>query len=470
MATAAAVVLNLVGKDKTAPAFNDVEKRANKAMGALKRMAVIAGAGIVIGKIASNAKQAIDELSKLSYAARDAGASTSDLTKLSGALSAVGIKGADIDSLSASFTKMAKETGRVGLSGFKETLADVAKLGSEQERLNALVKAFGKSGTQYAAMVREGPEVFLDSLDRVMASMPGVDQAAADAGNRASTLMQTAAAQIKTGWLNMVGSVLKRFEDAFGLEIGQIFNRAVNWIKYFGKAFTHTFEVIGSNVGAFIGWFLEDWKGAMMWLVNPAYAAFKAVGQIAWEIIKGIGRLFADLGKQIWRAIKGEDTDFSGMFDRVIEGAQQAAKNVSEVFSDQMNKVKRPDWVQFEKFNFAALKEETREAIRIADDALEAQKTLATGVIAGVGDKAKKAIKELNKEAQFMEAGSEAAIKAMFGARGASAGGAALSVKVSGEGQEAATQAAKSTANGIDELVRMVRTLVGGFQQLGVTA
>ena len=169
----------------------------------------------IIGAIKS-AASAFREMSTLTDRADDVGSSASDLQRLVSVMQQIGARGANIETVSRAMQRMTRETGEVGIEGFARVLGTAAKLGDEAERVDFLMKAFGRNqGLVFAKMIRDGDAGVIKLLE-MSEAYPAVSEAAAQAGDRAADSMALVGNAIKAGWWNMLGSLVMGFEAAFG--------------------------------------------------------------------------------------------------------------------------------------------------------------------------------------------------------------------------------------------------------------
>lgn len=278
MSAAAAIRTTLVGVDATAAAFASVDKRASAAMGKARRMAMTALGGIAAAFSVGAMKSAFDEMGNLTDMAQLASTSTSEIQKLSGALDQAGVKNVNIDTLASAFAKMSKNTGAVGMTGFKDTLAQISKIGDEGKRMEALTRIFGRElGASFAPIVRNGPEAFKASLQSVMDMMPGLPQAAAEAGDRASDGLKLAGAMVKNEWHQAMADVVWAVESLFGDNIGVVLVKTVAGFTWLGSMVMDILSTMTANVIIFTNALADmsfdnvEWASFEFDKVNKAY-------------------------------------------------------------------------------------------------------------------------------------------------------------------------------------------------------
>lgn len=397
MATASSSILfSLNGVDKTAGAFNSVQKRAQSAMSKLRGVAMAAGLGLSFGAIAYGAKRAVDSLGELSDQAQRMSSSAVDVQKLTGALDKVGIVGVNVDAMAKAFGKMAKETGAVGVRGFRDVMQSIAGMGSEQERVNELVRVFGREmGEKFSPMVRQGPQAFIEGLDGVMAMMPAVTDAAANAGDSAADALKIAGNTIKVAWQQTIGDMVAGWEGVFGVSFEQGIYTAIEYVKWFAKSAWEHFKAFGENIGKFAWAVVDDWRGAL-----------ESIGLMFAGAFNAIGRLAKEFGKQLWKWIKGEGAvDWKAVWQEAVDGYKAVGES-------EFGK-----GIAWSVVDDAALARARDAAIEVKKAGIEAQKKLVSGgveadaTIAAAANEATRAVKDSAKDAAYVSAGSYAALK-----------------------------------------------------------
>ena len=397
MATASSSILfTLNGVDKTAGAFNSVQKRAQAAMSKLRGIATAAGLGLSFGAIAYGAKRAVDSLGELSDQAQRMSSSAVDVQKLTGALDKVGIVGVNVDALAKAFGKMTKETGAVGVRGFRDVMQSIAGMGSEQERVNELVRVFGREmGEKFAPMVRQGPQAFIEGLDGVMAMMPAFTDAAAEAADGTSDAFRIAGTRIKIGWQQVIGDIVAEWTDVFGLSFEEGIYTAIEYVMWFAKSAWEHFKALGENIGKVAWAVVDDWRGALESLGLMFAGTFNSIWRLAKEFDKQYLKWARGDGAVDWKAVWQEAVD-----GYKAVGESEFGKGIAWSVVDD-----------------AALARARDAAIEIKKAGIEAAKKLAVGgveadaTIAAAANEATKAVKDSAKEAAYVSAGSYAALK-----------------------------------------------------------
>lgn len=173
----------------------------------------------------------------LSDQAAQAGATADEITRLSLALQQAGVRAASVDTLASALARMAKTTGRTGLAGLRETLAEIAALPDEAARVVALSESFGKAlGPQFAALVRQGPDALKAGLDGVVAAMPRLSDSVVDAGDAIADGMGSIRTSIRNGWDQMLVSIAQSIATHFGSD---------------------SFRELGARVGAYVEYYAQ---------------------------------------------------------------------------------------------------------------------------------------------------------------------------------------------------------------------
>lgn len=246
------VKITAKGVDKTRGMFRTIRGNIAKVGASAKRIALgvaAVGTGIAAGFTAGllAVRSVSRELSTLSDRAAQVGESSSNLSRLSTAFGVLGVKGADLETITKGLQKMTQTTGRVGVSGLKQTLAEIASIGDEQGRIQKLSDTFGKAfGPGMAALVRQGPEALLEGFDEVLAAMPAVSDSLTDRADRLADAFELAGENIKTGWQAAWMEIAKSVSASLGMterEFGATFGTNLKfWLQVAGRSF-----------GAFVG-------------------------------------------------------------------------------------------------------------------------------------------------------------------------------------------------------------------------
>lgn len=464
MAIATQIMMGITGQDKTGDAFASVASRAAKAGKSLKRSLAFLGAGLGVAGIAYAAKKAVDEMGTISDRAQQMGISSDYVQKLAGALNQVGIKGASMDALADAFGKMTKETGAVGAKGFEDTLAAIASIGDEQGRVEALAKTFGRSfGANLAPLVRQGPAALKEGLADVMAAMPGVSDAAANAGDRVADALTIAANTGKAAWQEALGSIIIGVEDAFGMPFGEAMGAALANVQWAVGLIGLAFSTLFGNIRKVINFFVEDWRGALKWMWDGVSGYVASLFQAYWQIFKSIGAMAVSFGAQIWSAIKGDGFDWGA----IVDDAKGELGKIGDTLKDVLESAipTGNDKLKFDVIDWDAQMAKRDALVATARKGVASQALLATGgVIEGVADQAVKAIKDAAKENTFIEAGSYAALKLSLANRAAAgAPGIAAGSDMAAPGMPQ-SRAVAQQASALDKLLSVATRIETGLQ------
>lgn len=283
MATDTEVRLDVKGVDKTRQAFASAGMRlarfaaqsrvaglkiasglTHAVSGALNprawRNAALGVAAALGGPIAA-IRSTASALSALSDRAAQAGVSSEQLQKFSSGLSLLGAKNATIDTLSDAFSRMTKATGRVGAAGFRETLEEISKLGSEEERVKALADTFGRSfGPGLAAIVRQGPDALRDGLFSVVDAMPAVREDLVNHADGIADGFAHATSNIKAGWQSAWMGMASEAAKSLGMtdrELGVVLGAELRKHLEVGLEF---FKMWAGNIYKICNNFRDVWR------------------------------------------------------------------------------------------------------------------------------------------------------------------------------------------------------------------
>ena len=257
------ITLRVAAVDATARVFKSV---ASSAMGITKKISkwgsILSGSAFAI---------AAKSLGELSDTAMRAGASAKDLTQLSTALDVIGIKGASVDELATAFQRMTKITGDTGTAGFEKVIGDLAQLSTEQERAAAAQKVFGRTGLNFLPLIDMAAKEGTESIKGIAAAMPGVSDAAAQAGDKVWDSFTVMGNGVKSIWYEVVGKISSWIDSKFSGGVREAAMKAVAYMRYFAKV-----------SWAYIKPFFDDFWGA-----------FKSLASLLWKWAKNVATMIA---------------------------------------------------------------------------------------------------------------------------------------------------------------------------------
>ena len=290
----AGINLTISAVDATGAAFRSATSKASSfkmAVGgvgsALKSAALAAMPLLSIAAAVNAVTSAFKSMSELTDRADDAGVAAGDLQRLAGVMQQLGVRGASVETVARAMQRMTKMTGEAGVEGFARVLGTAAQLGTEAERLDFLMQAFGRDqGMVFAKMIRDGDAGIAKILEMAEA-YPAVSEAAAQAGDRAADAMALAGNTIKAGWWNLLGSLVMGFEEAFG-PLPQAAAAVGNAIVFAFRAVVETIQGVVFVVRAI----LEPVVRTVAWLIQAVdHLALAAV-----ESGYSLGDAFSDMG------------------------------------------------------------------------------------------------------------------------------------------------------------------------------
>ena len=221
-------------KDQTSAAFGSIKSRAAATGAQIRSMlgGALAAAGAYLGF--RSVKAGIDELGHLSDIAQKTSTSVGELTQTAAAMGALGIQNMGVDQLAKSFDYMAKTTGRSGMAGFYQTIAELGKIEDVAQRGQEAMKIFGRSGMEFMPLINAA-DTSVEALQTVVAAMPKVPQSAADAGDAMSDAMGFAANQVKSIWLQGLGAICGWFDNEYAGGVREASLTAGNYMEYYAK-------------------------------------------------------------------------------------------------------------------------------------------------------------------------------------------------------------------------------------------
>ena len=241
------ITMGVNGIDKTGAAFTSIKNRA-KATGASIR-SIMGGAIAAAGAYLSvrSIKSGIDELGNLSDLAMKAGTSVDALTKSALAFQVAGLN-LPVESLARSFQYLKKRTGEGGMDNFFKVAGEIAKIQNASERGAALVKNFGRSGLELQPLI-DGGEEAIAKMHTLTEIMPGVSQAAADAGDATADSLKIFGTGAHNLFLKVVGKIASMWNDDFpgGVRAGAL--NAINWFDWALKRMYNFSVRWGAKIG-----------------------------------------------------------------------------------------------------------------------------------------------------------------------------------------------------------------------------
>lgn len=180
----------------------------------------VAAAATAIGYATDRAAA---RLGTLSDQAAQAGTTADQLQRLATGLQQAGVRAASTENLAAALSKMTKATGRTGLEGLRETLAEIAAIPDEGKRVAALSEKLGRAlGPQFAGIVRLGPEAMLEGLDDIVKAMPGVEEEVVKSADGIADGMNSVRTGIANAWDTLLVGTANKIAEHFGVDARQL--------------------------------------------------------------------------------------------------------------------------------------------------------------------------------------------------------------------------------------------------------
>jgi hypothetical protein len=251
------------GVDKSAGAFGSIKNRAAATSAQIRSM--VGGALGALGAYFTfrSIKGGIDELGHLSDVAQKTSTNVGELTQTAAAMAALGIQNMGVDQLGKAFDYMAKTTGRSGMEGFYQTVAELGQIPDVSQRAQAAMKVFGRSGMEFMPLLNAADNS-VEALQTVVNALPSIPQAAADSGDAMSDALGFAANQMKSIWLQGLGAVSGWFDNEYKGGVREASLQAGNFLEYYTKIavtkcltwyrkLQNALKVWGDAIGTFIG-------------------------------------------------------------------------------------------------------------------------------------------------------------------------------------------------------------------------
>lgn len=324
------------GVDLTKKTFDSIQARAiatgRRISSAVGGAIAAAGAYLSFRSI----KGGIDELGALSDMAMKAGTSVETLTQTSLAFQVAGLN-LPVETLAKSFQYLKKETGDGGMDNFYKVASSIASIKDPAERGAALVRNFGRAGMELQPLI-DGGEEAIRKMQLLTEVMPGVSQAAADAGDQAADSLAILGKGAHDLFLNVVGNIIGMWAEDFpgGMRAGAL--SAINWLDTFARQAKAVIALIGGKIGAFGGLIIDGFVPAMKVLGATFTKVFtipvKLIAGIQTSIISVIALVYdavtkgpkaaldnfkgtmAAMGKDLWKDVT-DTSAFSGPVDEL---------------------------------------------------------------------------------------------------------------------------------------------------------
>ena len=317
--------------DQTAGAFASIQTRAAAASAKLRSMlgGAMAAAGAYFGF--RSIVNSLNELGKLSDIAQKSSVSVDDLTKSATALNVLGIQNMGVEQMAKAFQMMEKNTGRSGMEGFYQTIGELGKIPDLSERAQAAMAVFGRSGMEFMPLINAADKG-TESLQRVIEAMPGIPQAAAEAGDKMNDAKEIGVQGFKKLWLEAIGSVSRNLDTQFKGGAREAALTGVAYLEYFVKtAWSHIKEFCSKAALLFSG-LGDDLSSVFTNLFDYYKTFFGAVGNwisdvvnVSWDDIKANG-VFGKANKNFSRSMEKasekllRNVDFDAIATLMLDG------------------------------------------------------------------------------------------------------------------------------------------------------
>lgn len=433
---------------------------AGRLAGSLAKGVAAAAAigGVVAGIVAKKGFDAIMDMDALGDAAAKVGLTANEYKRFSTVMEKMGLDGKEL--AGSVFPKMNKALGeksgqdalkKIGLSfdtlktmspeeRFKTIGSAIADVGNDLERAQLETDLFGKAGAELDVMFRQGGKAFSESFGAVGRLAGELDEGGVAAAGRFADSWAIAKDRATTTWQNMVGGMLKSFEAKFGpidrWLLGMWEDMAASakivWLELSTNG-PAVFQTFFRNAGALASGFFKNWGAGFSWLWDSIIGA-----------ATGLAIGFSRLGKNIWAALKGDETDWAGV--------TSAFKAAIPDFGDLATRL----GVELEKtqlIDLSAEKAKIREASaarKLQDkDSLAAAERMQRQTSNNMSDglvKGAEALKEAVKDAEGVAMGSYEAFKLVMGRTGATQG-ALVPSPLSGQGLASASASGEASGS-----------------------
>lgn len=396
------VTLNVKGVNKTGKVFKEIAASAARVgkTAALVGGAAFGGAAVAFAATAKS-------LGRLSDVAMQAGASADEITRLSSAMGVLGIKSQTPEVLAMAFQKMTKSIGETGVGGFKKAIAAIAQMETAEERSAAAMAVFGNSGLDFMPLIEAAAKDGVSALEDVMNGMPGISDAAANAGDAVADAMQIMTDGSKALWSEAVGSIAKMADEHFAGGIREAAMKANAYVEYYVTMFWRSCVATFENIQKAYTALSADWGNTFSQLFTFLWDTVKSYFKFLWEEIKNVGAVIRDFVKEVWSGLNGDG--FS--LERVVQNANfaEVGKKFVEEMRGNMSKINIFDGVQWSEVEMGDAVQKLEGKLQAATKAAVAVSSAAVATVAqesadDTTDKVREAMKSVKND--FVDAGS----------------------------------------------------------------
>ena len=376
------------GDDKTAATFSSVGKRLDRMQSQAKVAALALGGLFALRRLARFAGNLAKEMGSMSDAAQRVEATSEGYQRMNKAFETLLGKGSEITDkmLPTMNQQLASPAGQKQIEKLGLSMADLnqmtaperfmavgsalAGMGDELERNYMASQLLGRGAKDVMPLMADGAENFRRNLEDVGNMADVVTDRNAEMGDRVSDAMNLISGSIRSGFMNTLGNSINFLEEKFG-DIDYVIAIAYERVKWFVAGAWGNIKMLGDNIGRVVFYMRDNWRTA---LVDMA--------KYAWDIVKSIGGFFAELGKQIWRAIRGRGFDLGALGNAWRDIGQTAA----EGFKSGLDAV---GWQTFEMPDFEDARQRVQAGIDAKRRVAAAQGKQIIGDIEDAGVKAK---------------------------------------------------------------------------------
>lgn len=327
------IKLKVSAVNTTGRVFKTIATSALGVTTSIAKWGAVAGAG-ALAAFAVTAKK----LGELSDVAQSAGTTTEEITKLSTALGVLGVKGSSPEELASAFQRMTKATGQVGMEGFHNVIAEIAKLPDITDRSAAAMQVFGRAGMQFMPIIEGAAKNGIDALKDVEAGMPGISQAAADAGDKFADSMDIMKAGAAKVWNEGLMKVATHITGEFTGDVRTASLICGAYMEYFANvAWAHMKPFFANSGKAFddFGKLIAKWADNIMVIIGGVLVAtskniWDKANELAFEFT---GFVDYSINKFILKDEKAATAAIDTVLRNEKEATAKARKDWAETFS-----------------------------------------------------------------------------------------------------------------------------------------
>ena len=263
----------------------------------------------------------------MSDVAQKTNTSVAELTKTLTALQILGIN-TDMNSLAKAFQMMEKNTGKSGLSGFYDVVAEIGKIPDAAERGKRAMAVFGRSGLEFMPIINAAKDGTA-ALEGVINAMRGVSSEVAATGDDIADGMKIVTDHVRSWWFDAIAAIAQKLTGSLPTSFRQSMAICIAYADYYVDSIGDIWAGFTRRISGYFDVFRAR-DGA-------AGAAISAT----WEKLFGSGGSWGDVGQAIanaWNApFKETEEELEDLDNRAVARAEKLAKDLEAAMNLEKN-------------------------------------------------------------------------------------------------------------------------------------